>query len=74
MSVNRTTFPSLYRGLSESSMDSALAGAQAGYYTAAVLRTMTENDKIYASKLLAAAGSLPAPRFTWVNPWDEDGA
>lgn len=72
--ADRTTFPTQYNGTSEATMDSALAAAQPGYYTTTVLANMTESDKIYASKLLAKAGSLPAPNGTFVNPWDQDGA
>jgi len=71
--ADRTSFPTLYDGTSEASMDSSLATAQAGYYTTAVLANMTENDKIYAMKLLAKNGSLPA-NGVFVNPWEQDGA
>ena len=71
--ADRTTFPTQYNGTAEATLDSTLAGAQAGYYTAAVLANMTVYDKIYAAKLLAKNGSLPA-NGVFVNPWDDDGA
>lgn len=37
---------------SESALDTRLAAAAPGTYTAAVLRAMTTNDKVYALRLL----------------------
>lgn len=50
--VNTTPLGTPNNYSSESALDTRLAAAQPATYTAAVLRTMTTNDKIYALRNL----------------------
>lgn len=42
----------------EASLDSALTTANSGYYTAAMLKTMNLNDKIYAVRTIHDAAGI----------------
>lgn len=42
----------------ETNLDTALAAADAGYYTAARLATLTRNDKVYALRLASDSAGM----------------
>jgi len=67
---NITEQQSLYQGPTEAAIGANLTTAQGAYYTQPTLDKMTTYDLIYADKLRVAKGSLPAPRGTWINPWE----
>jgi hypothetical protein len=68
--ANVTEEQSLYQGPTRAAIGSNLTAAQGAYYTQPVLDRMTLQDLIYADKLRVAKGALPAPRGTFVNPWE----